>query len=248
MPEPPSEIQNLTSSVQQMMQHMMSMQEESRKSNDNLVKLLAASLEKGNNVRDCNAVTILRSGKQYQNPEPLAQEPTQEEESQDGEDLTHEEAVPNGEEEEDDVPILEDIPPRKNPIIAAPFPQRLAQPSKGKNNIEIGEIFRKVNINIPLLDAISQIPAYAKYLKDLCTIKRQLNVRKKAFSTEHVNALAHPSTPLKLKDPGMPTIACVIGSKLVKDALLDLGTSVNLMPYSIYVQLGLGEMQPTSKV
>ena len=68
---------------------------------------------------------------------------------------------------------------------------------------------------------------------------------KKAFCTEHVNAIAHPSTPTKLKDPGMPTIACIIGSKLVKDALLDLGSSVNLMPYSLYLQLGLGEMQPT---
>ena len=29
-------------------------------------------------------------------------------------------------------------------------------------------------------------------------------------------------------------------------ALLDLGTIVNLLPYSIYEQLGLGELKPTS--
>ena len=40
-------------------------------------------------------------------------------------------------------------------------------------------------------------------------------------------------------------IACIIGSKLVKDALLDLCSSVNLMPYSIYLQLGLGEIKFT---
>ena len=31
-------------------------------------------------------------------------------------------------------------------------------------------------------------------------------------------------------------------------ALLDLGPSVNLMPYSIYLQLGLGDLKPTSVV
>ena len=40
MPEPPSEIQSLNSTVQQMMQHMMSMQEESRKNNDNIYKVI----------------------------------------------------------------------------------------------------------------------------------------------------------------------------------------------------------------
>ena len=107
----------------------------------------------------------------------------------------------------------------------------LLNPNKGKNFNEIGEILRKVTINIPLLDAINQIPSYAKYLKDLCTVKRQLNVRKKAFSTEHVNTVVQHSAPLKLKDPGSPTITCVIGTKVINDALLDLGSSVNLMPY-----------------
>jgi hypothetical protein len=32
---------------------------------------------------------------------------------------------------------------------------------------------RKVEINIPLLDAIKQIPSYAKFLKDCCTYKKK---------------------------------------------------------------------------
>lgn len=36
------------------------------------------------------------------------------------------------------------------------------------------EIFKKVEINIPFLDAIKQIPKYAKFLKELCTCKRNL--------------------------------------------------------------------------
>ncbi|RVW67927.1 hypothetical protein CK203_063503 [Vitis vinifera] len=50
----------------------------------------------------------------------------------------------------------------------------------------------------------------------------------------------------KYKDPGCPTISVMIGGKLVEKALLDLGASVNLLPYSVYKQLGLGELKPTS--
>ena len=32
----------------------------------------------------------------------------------------------------------------------------------------------------------------------------------------------------------------------VKKALLDLGASVNLLPYSVYKQLGLGELKPAT--
>jgi hypothetical protein len=52
--------------------------------------------------------------------------------------------------------------------------------------------------------------------------------------------------PVKYKDPGCPTIVCKIGDNQVEKALLDLGASVNLLPYSVYVQLGLGELKSTS--
>ncbi|WKA10600.1 hypothetical protein VitviT2T_028165 [Vitis vinifera] len=38
----------------------------------------------------------------------------------------------------------------------------------------------------------------------------------------------------------------MIGGTIVEKALLDMGASVNLLPYSIYKQLGLGELKPTS--
>ncbi|XP_041009309.1 uncharacterized protein LOC121253349, partial [Juglans microcarpa x Juglans regia] len=129
--------------------------------------------------------------------------------------------------------------------VPTPFPQRLVPLHKDKHQSEILEIFKHVRINIPLLDAIQQIPAYAKFLKDLCTVKRKLNVQKKAFLTEQVSAIIQSSTPPKYKDPGSPTIACVIGSSKIGQALLDLGSSVNLLPYNVYEQLGLGELKPT---
>ncbi|KAL6313265.1 hypothetical protein AAG906_016095 [Vitis piasezkii] len=51
---------------------------------------------------------------------------------------------------------------------------------------------------------------------------------------------------VKYKDPGCPTISVMIGGTCVEKALLDLGASVNLLPYSVYKQLGLGELKPTS--
>ena len=61
----------------------------------------------------------------------------------------------------------------------APFPQRLRPPARLNNNAEILELFKQVKINIPLLDAIKQVQSYAKFLKDLCTVKRKLNVHKR---------------------------------------------------------------------
>ena len=68
-------------------------------------------------------------------------------------------------------------------------------------NSEICELFKQVKVNIPLLDAIKQVPSYAKFLKDLCTVKRRLNVKERAFLTEHASAIIQFKTPPKYKDP-----------------------------------------------
>ena len=92
-----------------------------------------------------------------------------------------------------------------------------------------------MQINIPFLDAIQQVPAYAKFLKDLVTMKRKTNVPKMAFLIEQVSSIIQNKYPVKCKDPGSPTISCKIGDHLIERALLDLGASVNLMPYSVYL-------------
>ena len=94
------------------------------------------------------------------------------------------------------------------------------------------EVPRQVKVNIPLLDMIKQVPTYAKFLKDLCTVKRGLNVDKKAFLTEQVSAIIQCKTPVKYKDHGCLTISVNIGGTCVEKTLVDLGASVNLLPYS----------------
>lgn len=61
-------------------------------------------------------------------------------------------------------------------LIPAHFLQILQPPHKMVHNLDILEVFKQVKINIHLLDSIKQISSYAKYLKDLCTIKCKLNV------------------------------------------------------------------------
>uniref|UniRef100_A0A2N9FL78 RNA-directed DNA polymerase n=1 Tax=Fagus sylvatica TaxID=28930 RepID=A0A2N9FL78_FAGSY len=137
--------------------------------------------------------------------------------------------------------------PIRRPI-SVPFPQALKTSRKLDSSPEILENLRQVRINLPLLHVIKQVPSYAKILKDLCTMKRKQNVKKTAFLTEQVSALIQHKIPPKYKDPGCPTISCIIGDHDIEQALLDLGASVNLMPYSVYLQLGLGELKPTMVV
>ena len=103
-----------------------------------------------------------------------------------------------------------------------------------------------MKVNISLLDAINQIPLYAKFLKDLCTVKWKHQVSKKAFLAEQVSSIISTQNSLKYKDLGCPIISCIIGDNKIDHALLDLGASVNLLPFSIYQQLNLGELIPTS--
>ena len=176
---------------------------------------------------EVKSIITLRSGKEVDQPLPKPVE-----ESRQGEKMQPEHILL-----EDDT-MKYRIPP--------PFPQALRGKKKETQQAEMLEVLRQVKVNIPLLDLINQVPAYAKFLKDLCTIKRGLGIEKKAFLTEHVSALIQSKYPVKYKDPGSPTIPVNIGGSCINKALLDLGASVNLMPYSVYKQLGLGELEPTT--
>ncbi|CAL9012178.1 unnamed protein product [Prunus brigantina] len=127
-----------------------------------------------------------------------------------------------------------------------PFPRRFLNSKKEQVSKDILETFRKVQVNIPLLDAIQQIPSYAKFLKDLCTNKRKFKEHETVALSEEVSAVLLRKLPPKLKDPGSFTIPCLIGNQRFEHALLDLGASINLMPFSVFESLNLGELKKTS--
>ncbi|XP_026378370.1 uncharacterized protein LOC113272787 [Papaver somniferum] len=120
----------------------------------------------------------------------------------------------------------------------APFPHRFLSTKPPTDNKDIFDVFQQVKFNIHLLSVIKQIPAYAKFIKDLCTVKRKQNVQKKTFLMEQVSVILKHNTPSKYKDLGCPTISCITGNFVIKQALLDLGASVNLLPLLLYEQLG----------
>ena len=99
-----------------------------------------------------------------------------------------------------------------------------------------------------MLDAIKQIPRYAKFLKELCTNKKKLKTDEKIRVGENVSAIIQRKLPQKCKDPGMFTIPCVIGNHKLERAMLDLGASINVMPLSIYKVLNLGPLKETRVV
>ena len=170
--------------------------------------------EVGLGMDEVKSIITLRSGKVVDQPLPKPVE-----ESRQGEEMQSEHILL----EEDSMKYR--IPP--------PFPQALRGKKKETQQASILEVLRQVKVNIPLLDLINQVPAYAKFLKDLCTIKKGLGMEKKAFLTEHVSAIIQSKYPVKYKDPGSPTIPVNIGGNCIDKSLLDLGASVNLMPYSV---------------
>jgi hypothetical protein len=97
-----------------------------------------------------------------------------------------------------------------------PFPHAMTEQRNVNHNSEIFETFKQVRINIPLLDAIKQVSSYAKFLKDLCTVKRKLNVKMKAFLAEQVSVILQNNNALKYKDPGCPIISCFIGEHKIE--------------------------------
>ncbi|CAN6544902.1 unnamed protein product [Malus baccata var. baccata] len=123
-----------------------------------------------------------------------------------------------------------------------PFPSRFMQTKKEEAEKDILETFRKVQVNIPLLDAIKQVPRYAKFLKELCTTRKRMSTKEVVKVGENVSAILQRKLPPKCKDPGSFTIPCVIGNTRFESAMLDLGASINVMPYSIYASMNLGAL------
>ncbi|KAK9007300.1 hypothetical protein V6N11_051129 [Hibiscus sabdariffa] len=126
-----------------------------------------------------------------------------------------------------------------------PFPQRLKKHKEDLQFQKFVSMLDQFHINIQFLEAIEQVPSYAKFLKDTVTKKR------KAESYEIVDVApeyyaGRIDLPMKKKDPGSFIIHCSIGNNFMGNALCDLGSSVNLMPKAVFKKLGIGIERPTT--
>ncbi|XP_058741312.1 uncharacterized protein LOC131613680 [Vicia villosa] len=135
---------------------------------------------------------------------------------------------------------------KQKPAVKLPFPIRNKKKEQHEKNFEkFLEMFKKLEINIPFLEALEQMPTYAKFMKDIIAKKRTID-RDPIILTETCSAILQGmKIPVKKKDRGSVTIPCTIGDRSFKKALIDLGASVSLMPLSIYKRLGIGNVQDT---
>lgn len=83
------------------------------------------------------------------------------------------------------------------------------------------------------------MPSYAKFMKDILSRKKKLGSFEAVALTEECSAILQKKVTSKLKDLGRFTIPCTIGNQFFSRCLCDLGASINLMPLSVYQQVGL---------
>ncbi|XP_068636053.1 uncharacterized protein [Aristolochia californica] len=153
------------------------------------------------------------------------------------------------------VPNDDDVPKRKFPPLSdykpvPPFPQALADSKKYEQNKDLYENFHRCEVNIIFLDVIKQVPRYAKFLKELCTIKRKQKLKgcERVIVGENVSTVIQRKFSANCKDPGMFTISCTLSNTRFEKAMIDLGASINVMPYFIYASLKLGPLNKTGVV
>ena len=107
-------------------------------------------------------------------------------------------------------------------------------------------MFKKIEINIPFSKALTQMPHYAKFMKDILSRKSKIAEERVVSLTTTCSAVIQKSLPKKMQDPGSFTIPCKIGNSNMGKALCDSGASINLMPLSMVQRLSLGELTPTA--
>jgi len=124
--------------------------------------------------------------------------------------------------------------PYKPPI---PYPQRLMNAREEHKYGKLLKMLKKFHINIPFLEAITDMPYYAKFLKDLLSNKGKLLENTTVSLTEECSAIIPNKLPPKLSDLGSFSIPCSIGGLTISRALCNLRASVSLMAYSICKKL-----------
>ncbi|KAA3467022.1 bromodomain-containing protein [Gossypium australe] len=132
----------------------------------------------------------------------------------------------------------------KNP--PPPYPQRLQnqkQEVQFKKNLDV---LKQLHINIPLVEALEQMPNYMKFMKEVLFKKKRLGEVETVALMKECSAFLQNKLSPKMKDLGSFTIPCNIGYSYYGRALCDLGSSINLMPMCVFRQLRIGEVRPTT--
>ena len=107
-------------------------------------------------------------------------------------------------------------------------------------------MFKKIEINIPFLEALTQMPQYVNFMKDILRKKRKITEEGIVSLTTTYSAVIQKTLPEKMQDPGSFTIPCKIEDADIGKASCDSRAGINLMPLSVAKRLSLGELTPTA--
>ena len=108
------------------------------------------------------------------------------------------------------------------------------------------DVFKKVEINLPFVEELTQMSKYAKFLKEILSKRRKFAEKGVLNLTATCSAVIHKSLPEKMLNPSSFTIPCPIGNFEFKKALCDSGASINLMALPMMNRLGLRKLTPTA--
>jgi hypothetical protein len=140
--------------------------------------------------------------------------------------------------------------PDKDVISPPPFPERLMieKPVVYPNFDIVGEL-KNLCVKIPLLQALQDIPIYAKTIKELCGKKPRRKTKNP--STVHVvgtlsDLILGKQEPVKYTDPGNPVVTVQIQGCFFPNTLVDLGEAINILTTETCNVLGITSFEPTS--
>ncbi|XP_074570573.1 uncharacterized protein LOC141827241 [Curcuma longa] len=140
-------------------------------------------------------------------------------------------------------------PSKKTLVRNIPFPQRLMYKQRDDEFEKLYNRVKDITLDIPLLDALVEMPKFAKFIKRLMSTKNITEAKHTVALTEEVSVIIfNNKLPLKLKDPRIFTIPCKIGMILIGRTFCDLGASVSIIPYKIGEKYGYTDLKLTTIV
>ncbi|GKE96844.1 reverse transcriptase domain-containing protein, partial [Tanacetum coccineum] len=107
------------------------------------------------------------------------------------------------------------------------------------------KMFKQLCLEIGLKDALIEMPKFNKWLSGLLMNKEKLEEIAITTVNAECSAIILNKVPEKLEDLGKFLIPCALQELDRTSALADSGASINLLPHSIYKQLGFGALTPT---
>ncbi|GKA90204.1 reverse transcriptase domain-containing protein, partial [Tanacetum coccineum] len=131
-----------------------------------------------------------------------------------------------------------------------PYPERMKVKENDKPSAQHSrflKMFKQLRLEIRLKDAHVEMPKFNKWLNSLLRNKEKLEEIAITSVNAECSAIIMNKVPKKLEDPGKFLIPCVLQEldRTNTSALADSGASINLLPHSIYKQLGLEALKPT---